>query len=150
MHGKRYFSLVDIERYAWATKELVQSAEESVNELEGEFTWNPELILLFIPLADFEPSGAYSLAPERAVLIAHADGSIKWSDPSVKETAFADFERESLNASATFHDYLVRLLTYALAHGMDVAKLNREGSGRSILHSLPHSALHTDVGEYES
>jgi hypothetical protein len=145
---KRYFSLVDVEQYDWATKELVQSAEEAVHELEEELRWKAELILLFIPLADFDPSGAYRLTSNWPYFVAIAGGSLDWHNHP-KESAFKHFEEEALHASNNFRSYLVRLLSYALAHGMDVAKLNREGSGRSILHPLPHSELHADVGEYD-
>jgi hypothetical protein len=148
LQAKRYFSLVDVEQYDWSTKELVQSAEEVVHGLEEELRWNSKLILLFIPLADFDSSGAYHLTRDRACLVAEAGGSLDWHNHP-KESAFRHFEEEALHASNTFRSYLVRLLSYALAHGMDVAKLNREGSGRSILHPLPHSELHADVGGYD-
>jgi hypothetical protein len=148
LQAKRYFSLVDVEQYDWSTKELVQSAEEVAHELEEELPWNAQLILLFIPLADFDPSGAYHLTKDRACLVAEAGGPLDWQNLP-KESAFRNFVEEALHASDTLRSYLVRLLSYALAHGMDVAKLNREGSGRTILHPLPHSELHADVGGYD-
>jgi len=140
---------VDVEQYDWATKELVQNAEESVHELEEELRWKSKLMLLFVPLADFDPSGAYRLTKGWSWFNAVAGGSLDWHNLSA-DSAFANFEEEALNASNSFRSYLVRLLSYAVAHGMDVAKLDREGSGRSILHPLPHSELHADVGgEYD-
>jgi hypothetical protein len=153
--NKQYFSSVDLRRHAWVDEELVHSAEESVDQLEKELRWHRSLRLLFVSLADFDPSGAYWVGPDMSYLTCYADGSIQWENRSglilpPKEEALVDFELESRNACNTLHDYLVRLLAYALAHGMDVAKVDREGYGRSILHSLPHSQLHTDVAEYDN
>ena len=140
---------MDVEQYAWATEELISSAKESVNDLEEDFRREVNLSLFFIPLADFEPSGAYHIDPETLGFIAYPDGAIEWHFP-VGDSAFVNFERECRHACDSLHAYLVRILTYALAHGMDVAKADAAGNGRSILHAFPHSELHTDAGGYDS
>jgi hypothetical protein len=149
LHRKQYFSSMDVEQYAWATEELVRSAEESVKGLEEDLSEGQRLVLLFIPLADFDPSGAYRAGPDMLGFICYPDGSIAWHFPP-KDAAFANFEQECRSACDTLHAYLIRLLTYALAHGMDVAKANEGGNGRSILHPVPHSELHADLWEYDT
>jgi hypothetical protein len=148
LHLKQYFPVMDVEQYTWATKELVRSAEESVDELEEDFKADQHLTLFFIPLADFDPSGAYRIGPETLGFVCYADGTIEWHFPP-QDSAFVNFERECRNACDSLHAYLVRLLTYALAHGMDVAKADENGNGRSILHPFPHSELHTDTVGYD-
>jgi hypothetical protein len=135
---------MDVEQYAWATKALVRDAEDSVEELEEERRRGGTLILLFIPLAVSDPSGFYRISSETTGFVCQTDGSIEWHF-SPKDPTFARFAEESRNASSTLHDYFVRLLSYALAHGMDVAKADAAGNGRSILHAFPHSDVHTDA-----
>jgi hypothetical protein len=146
---QQYFPVMDVEQYAWATEELINSAKESVHDLEENFDREGQLVLSFIPLADFESSGAYRIGPETLGFIVYANGGIEWHFPA-EDPAFANFEREARDACSSLHDYLVRILTYALAHGMDVAKADPAGNGRSILHAFPHSELHTDAGGYDS
>ena len=140
---------MDVEQYAWATKELIRSAEQSVRDIEAESRGAEKLTLLFIPLADFEERGFYrpSFSMPRLSLQRNLR---EWSYDAGTDAAFRAFEEESGNACSTRHGYLVRLFAYALAHGMDVAKLTGENSGHSILHPVPHSELHTDIGEYET
>jgi hypothetical protein len=137
---------MEVEQYAWATEELIRNARATVLDLEEGFRSDGELILFFIPLADFNPSGSYRLGPETSHFICYPDGAIEWHFP-VQDDAFTHFEKECRAACDTLQSYLIRLLSYAMAHGMDVAKADGE-SGRSILHALPHSAVHADV-EYE-
>lgn len=138
---------MDVEQYAWATEELVHSAKGSVGELEEELRRERKLILLFIPLADFDSSGAYRINSGTTGFICHADGAMEWHF-SPKDAAFINFEKECRSASSTRRDYFVRLLSYAFAHGYDVAKADENGNGRSILYALPHGVLHTDAGAY--
>lgn len=135
---------MEVERHAWATRELVAEAKELAAGLAEEFRWS-RFSLFFVPLADFDRSGAYRLTPDMPTLICHGR-SLEWQNLSrSRESAFISFVDESRHVY-TIRDYLVRFLSYALAHGMDVVKL-REGDrfGRSILHALPHSELHMDV-----
>lgn len=150
MFLKQYFPLMEVEQHDWATRELVRNAEASVGELEESLRREGYLTLFLIPLADFESSGAYRIGPKTLGFIIYADGSMEWHFPPPGDDAFAEFERECRSACDTLHAYLTRLLTYALAHGMDVAKANETGQGRSIFRSLPHSDLHTDTEEYDS
>src|ERR1700757_658883 len=138
----RYFSSMHVEQHAWATKELIGNAAEFANELEKELFWHPPLILLFIPLADFEASGAYRLRGKWPCLIVYANNASELR--YTPRDAFVDFWEECLKTSESLHDYLTQILSYALAHGMDVAKLDEEGNGRSLLYGLPHSELHGD------
>ena len=140
---------MNVEDHTWATKELAASAEEFANELVKELTWQRRLTLLFVPLVHFESSGFYRLTLDTPWLVVYANGTLQWNYP-VREEAFLAYEDESRNAARTLRDYLRRLLAYTLAHGIDVAKVDEEGNGRSILHALPHHELYGDVGGYDS
>ena len=132
---------MDVEQYAWATEELIRSAEESVTELEESLRREGQLSLFFISLADFDPSGAYRIGPETLGFIVYSGGEIEWHFPK-GDAAFANFEQECRNACNSLHDSLVRLLTYALAHGMDIAAV---GTGGDAGHG-PARALYEALG----
>ena len=144
LRAKQYFSSMDVEQHAWATEELISSARESVEELEEDLRCYRSLTLCFISLADFDLSGVYRIGPETLGFIRYPDGAIEWHFPP-GEAAFIDFERECRSACDSFHDYLIRLLSYAFAHGMDVVKADETGRGQSILHVLERSDVHTDA-----
>ena len=135
---------MDVEQHAWATGKLVREAGESAAELEEDLSREKEITLFFIPLADFDPSGAYWIGPGMCSLTLGVDGEVEWHFPP-RDAAFVSFEDECRNAAETLHDYLVRLLSYALAHGMDVAKADKGGSAWSLLHVVPHEDVHTDT-----
>ena len=142
---------MDIERRAWVTQELVRSAEESVHGIEEELRWKGQLTLFFVPLVNYNPSGAYSLSPATPSLVCYTDGSVGWLN-APEEGAFANFARVSiLSYHESFYEYLICLFAYALAHGMDVVKAEGQSSssGRSILYPFPPSQLHTEVAEYD-
>jgi hypothetical protein len=139
---------MDVEQYAWATEELVHDAEDFVGELEEELRRNGQLALFFIPLADNDPSGDYRIGPETLGFICYADGSMEWHFPT-NDAAFVHYEQECRSASSTLQSYLIRLVSYALAHGMDIAKADATGGGHSILHAFEHEDVHTDTS-YEN
>jgi hypothetical protein len=116
---------MDVEQYAWATEELIRDAEESAREVEEEFRRAGPLTLFFIPLADYDERGFYRLSPTMTRLIVRKR-IWEWYYHSFSDVAFVNFEEESRNAAPDRHAYLVRLFAYALAHGIDVAKLSGE------------------------
>ena len=78
---KQYFPLMEVEQHAWATEELVRSAEASVDEVEESLRREGYLTLFFIPLAAFESSGVYRIGPETLGFVVYADGSLEWHFP---------------------------------------------------------------------
>jgi hypothetical protein len=138
----KYFSYVSRPR-PWETKELFSQAESIVDKLFAE----GEIHLFFIPLEKVKSGEPYQESPDIWRVFITSEGTISIKNLTV-DTSDPFWEYAEVNPLQNTANCIFRMVTYALAHGMDIAKVEGE-SAWSILYPRSRGSIH-DLINYDS
>jgi hypothetical protein len=128
---------MQLESYDWVSTDLIEQAKEIVAKIENEVA-----DYYFFPLAEHSSTGCYPLLKFPAHI------SLNKLPPgyhylrAVEDASFKEFLETAILTRRTLKDFLLAVVTYCLAHGIDMVRRESVDHGVSIFTSFPHWALY--------